>query len=99
MSNFPPQSPNMPNGPVRYEYRVVPFVGNIRSGIFSSEGSDKVAQQLQEAINLHAAQGWEYYHVSEVDVAISTGCLAGLFGVKSGSVTFNQIVFRRQVNF
>lgn len=81
----------------QYQYRVVPFVGQLKSGVFSVENAGKVSQQLQDLINQHAAGGWEFYRIDKVDIQVSAGCLAGLLGAKSGIISFDQVVFRRGV--
>lgn len=39
---------------MRYQYQVVPFMGQIKAG---KGGAQNVAQQLQELINCYAEQG------------------------------------------
>ncbi len=90
-----PQSPAAPSTPKSYEYRVVPFVGMLKSGVFSVENANAVTAQLQEVINQNTTQGWEFYSMNKVDVQINPGCLAALLGSKVTFVTFDQIVFRR----
>jgi hypothetical protein len=99
-SNLPPSSPSSRPSPlvshqVPYQYLAVPFLGNVQRGFFGIQGPDVVSQQLQDMINQYASQGWEYYHIATVYVSISTGCLASLLGIKSGSAEINQVVFRR----
>ena len=98
-----PSVPSIPNSTSsmtahsKYHYLVIPFLGSLQRGVFSSQGADVVSQQLQSLINQHNSQGWEYYHIATVYVAVSTGCLADLLGIKSGSIQINQVMFRRPV--
>jgi hypothetical protein len=77
------------------DYLVIPFIGKIKSGFFSSENAETVSRQLQSLINQYSRQGWEFYSVAKVDIEVTPGCLAGLFGAKTSYVTFDQVVFRR----
>lgn len=77
------------------EYRVVPFIGEIKNGIFVSQDARAVAEQLQDVINEHARRGWEFHGLEKVDVAVTPGCLASLFGATTSVITFDQLVFKR----
>jgi hypothetical protein len=76
-----------------YVYRVVPFIGHIKSG--EKDGAHKVAAQLQQVINEGAGQGWEFYRIDRVQIAVRPGCLASLLGAQTSYIGFDQIVFRR----
>ena len=78
-----------------YEYRVVPFIGQIKRGVFSTENARTVSQQLQNMINKGAQQGWEFYRIDKVGIHASAGCLASLLGAKDTFLDFDQVVFRR----
>ncbi|HHE72344.1 MAG TPA: DUF4177 domain-containing protein, partial [Chloroflexi bacterium] len=56
---------------MRYQYHVVPFMGQIKAG---KEGAQNVAQQLQELINHYAEQGWEFHRIDRVQIAVQPGC-------------------------
>jgi len=77
-----------------YEYRVVPFIGQVKEG--EKDIAQKVAAQLQEIINQEAQQGWEYVSVDRIQIAVKPGCLGGLGGVKVAAIGFDQVVFRKQ---
>ena len=76
----------------QYQYKVVPFIGSIKG----NQGADAVAQQLSNIINQHAANGWEFHQMGDVNIRISPGCLASFFGVRASYIRLDQIVFRRQ---
>ena len=80
---------------MNYKYKVVPFLGQLKRGVVSMDNASKVSEQLQELIDRHAAEGWDFYRIDKVDIQISPGCLAGLFGSKVSFITFDQVVFRR----
>ena len=75
--------------------KVVPFVGTLKSGVFTVENASKVTEQLQALIDQHVGSGWEFYSMEKVNIQISPGCLAALFGAKAAFITFDQVIFRR----
>jgi hypothetical protein len=76
----------------RYQYRVVPFIGSIKSG----QAAGEVAQQLESAINQQVAQGWEFWTFYDGNIQVQTGCIAGLMGAKASYMAYDQLVFRRE---
>jgi hypothetical protein len=64
---------------MRYEYKVIPFMGTVKSG----EGADVAAMQLQHAIAEWVTKGWEFVQLGEVNIEIKPGCLAGFLGHKA----------------
>lgn len=84
---------------MRYEYRVVPFIGKLQSGLFGAVVQDagEVSKQLEAVINQQSSEGWEFVTVNDVNIEIKPGCLSGLFGQKAAYVPFDQIVFRREI--
>jgi len=80
---------------MRYQYHVVPFMGQIKAG---KEGAQNVAQQLQELINHYAEQGWEFHRIDRVQIAVQPGCLASLFGAQTSYIGFDQVIFRQGVS-
>ncbi len=72
-------------------YKVVPFIGRIKS----SQSASEVGGQLQSLINAEASQGWDLDQIQAVNIEIKPGCLAGLFGAKVVYVKFDQVIFRR----
>ena len=77
---------------MRYRYRVIPFIGQSKGSISPSE----VASQLENVISEHAVDGWEFYQLSDVNIEVQPGCLAGLFGAKTQYMRFDQVIFRTE---
>ncbi len=75
-----------------YQYKVVPFIGKIKS----SQSASEVSSQLQSVINENASQGWELDQVQAVNIEVKPGCLAGLFGAKEVYTKFDQVIFRKE---
>ena len=73
-----------------YRYKVVPFIGQSKGNLSASD----VASQLESIIRQHASAGWEFYQLSDVNIEVQPGCLAGLVGAKVQYVRFDQLIFR-----
>jgi hypothetical protein len=82
---------------MKYEYKVISFIGKLKSGLFSVQDAGDVSKQLQAAINEQASQGWEFVTVNDVNIEVKPGCLAGLFGAKTAFIPFDQVVFRKVI--
>lgn len=82
-------------GVIEGDHLVVPFIGRINTGYFSTENAGTVSRQLQSLIDSHSQQGWEFHSIAKVDVEVAPGCLASLFGAKTSYITFDQVIFRR----
>ncbi len=80
-----------------FRYRVVPFIGVVKRGVFSNENAQTVSAQLESVINHHSEQGWEFYSLEKVAIQVNPGCLGLLLGQKVIFVTFDQLVFRQRV--
>jgi hypothetical protein len=77
------------------DYLVIPFIGKIKGGFFSSENAETVSRQLQSLINWYSQKGWEFHSITKVGIEVTHGCLANLFGATTSYITFDQVVFRR----
>ena len=83
---------------MKYEYKVVPFIGKLKSGLFGSvEDAGEVSKQMETVINQYASQGWEFHALNDVNIEIKPGCLGGLFGGKVAYFPLDQLIFRRAV--
>ena len=78
---------------MRYEYKVVPFMGVAKSG----DQADKIATQLQRIINTNAGAGWEFAQLADVRIEIKPGCFSAFFGGDSSYTVFDQIIFKRAI--
>ena len=80
---------------MEYEYRVVPFIG-FTKGKLSPGG---VAAQLESEINRGSEGNWEFYQLKDVNIEVSPGCLGSLLGAKTQYIRYDQIIFRRSLEF
>lgn len=76
------------------QYRAVPF----RAMLESNQGVETAANQLEAAINAHAAKGWTFCSVAQVHALVQPGCLGGLLGHSAVSVAHDYIVFSAPVS-
>jgi hypothetical protein len=74
-----------------YQYKVVPFMGRIRG----SSSANEVSKQLETMINTEARDGWEFCQLGDVNIEVSPGCIASLFGSKASYMQYDQVIFRR----
>lgn len=77
---------------ITYEYKVVPFIGQSKGNLSSND----VAKQLESVIAQHSRAGWEFWQLSDVNIEVQPGCIAGLFGASVQYVRFDQLIFRKK---
>ena len=70
------------------QYKVVPFIANVQTG----QGADVAASQLQDLINRHAQEGWNYLRLENVEIIIHDPGKKGCFGF--GAVPTTQTTTR-----
>lgn len=73
-----------------FRYKVVPFIGRSTGNV----SAFSVAEQLEAEIARHAVAGWEFYQLSDVNIEVQPGCIAGLLGATTQYVRFDQLIFR-----
>jgi hypothetical protein len=78
-----------------YEYKVVPFIGQMKTGLFSNEGPQTASKQLEDVIHRHVGEGWDFVEVSHINILTQPGCIASLFGVRASTLVYDQVIFRR----
>lgn len=75
-----------------YDYRMVQVPPNI--SVRKSTGND-AAMYLQTIASEQAAQGWEFYRVDTIGVAVDPGCLGMLLGQRQALTQYYVVTFRR----
>ena len=53
------------------------------------------AEYIQNEVNMQAQQGWEFYRIDEVTLAVPPGCLAALLGQRETYTRYSVISFRK----
>ena len=71
------------------EFKVVPFRGQLKS----SDSPEKASQQLQDLINAHVKQGWQFHSLGQMHIIVQPGCIAGLLGQTASTIVYDQVIF------
>ncbi len=61
----------------------------------SAHSGDDAARYLQDVVDQHTADGWEFYRVDTLSVAVPPGCLAAFFGAAPAHDQYYVVTFRR----
>lgn len=77
-----------------YTYKMVQVPPNIEVRAKEHRGNEAAAY-LQNVVNTHAADGWEYYRVDTIGVSVKPGCFDALFGKKEVLNHYYVIAFRK----
>jgi len=79
-----------------YQYKMVQVPPNIQVQAKEHKGNE-AATYLQNVVNLHAKDGWEFYRTDNIGVSLQPGCLAGVLGQKESLQVFYVITFRKPI--
>ena len=75
-----------------YEFKMVQLPQNF---VVKKDTGTEIAAHLQNIIFEHSKQGWEFYRIDQVGVAVQPGCMGSLMGVKQTFTYYNIVSFRR----
>jgi hypothetical protein len=95
---IPAVTTSSPRETSKYRYRVVPFIGRIQTGFFSSDNARTVSEQLQNVIDEQASYGWDFYSLEKVNIEVQPGCIGGLLGQSASYITSDQVIFRQAIS-
>ena len=73
-------------------YRVMPFIGKIKS----NQSAVDVSNQLEALVNEGTKEGSQFDQLSNVNIQVKPGCIAGLFGASESYVRFDMVVSKRE---
>ena len=59
--------------------------------------AETVAGYVEQVINQHAKEGWEFFRADTISVTVPPGCLGQLLGSKETTTSYNLLVFRKAV--
>lgn len=76
---------------MQYQFKVVPLMFSMADGPITPETA---ATQMQRTMDHWMSQGWEFYRMESLPVRVRAGCLATIFGRRSRTVYYPQMVFR-----
>ncbi len=76
-----------------FEYKMVQIPPNIAVEMKKHKGNEAAAY-LEGVVNKYAAQGWEFYRIDSIGVALQPGCFGALGGQKEENSQYYVITFR-----
>ena len=76
------------------QYKTV--AGPVGLTIGKNDSYEAAVRQYADIINREAATGWKLDCIQEIPVTKDNGCIAGLSGNASTTVTFNMLVFVKE---
>lgn len=79
---------------MNYEYKMVQTPPNIAVEMKKHKGNEAAAY-LESVVNKYASEGWEFYRVDSIGVALQPGCFAALGGKKEEHNLYYVITFRK----
>lgn len=78
----------------QYEFKMVQLP---QTFVLRQDTGKEIAAYLEKISNDHGAEGWEFYRIDSVGVAVQPGCLAALSGTKQTMTYYNVVTFRRPI--
>lgn len=75
-------------------YHVVPFDPGISEKEANRKGAEAISSRLQQLINHHVQQGWQYEAYESVVTTVNPGCLSMFSGPRT--VYYGVVVFSRE---
>jgi hypothetical protein len=76
------------------QYKTV--AGPVGLTISAKESYTDAVKQYAAVIDREAVGGWKLDCIQQIPVTQQAGCLAGLFGAKATTVSFNMLVFVKE---
>lgn len=63
--------------------------------VLQKDTGKEIAVYLEKLSQDMSAQGWQFYRIDQVGVAVAPGCLGAMSGVKQTMTYYNVVTFRR----
>jgi len=82
----------------QWKYKVVAVprdVAVMRKLFSAKDPGDTAAGYVEQIINQHAQEGWEFFRADTISVTESPGCLGQLLGQKETITFYNLLTFRK----
>ncbi|MCE8028826.1 DUF4177 domain-containing protein [Halomonas daqingensis] len=77
-----------------YTYKMVQVPPNVSVSARGRKGNE-AADYLQEVVNEHATEGWEFQRVDSIGIHVQPGCFS--LGTKAQQELYYVITFRKPV--
>lgn len=75
-----------------YEFKMVQLP---QTFVLKQDTGKEIAAYLEKLAQEHSAQGWEFFRIDQVGVAVSPGCMGALTGAKQTMTYYNVVSFRK----
>lgn len=75
------------------QYKTVPAPKEI---VITGDDFSAAVRAYGDLINKEAVDGWRLHSIETLPVTSKPGCLAGLIGKRSETITFNMLVFEKE---
>lgn len=75
-----------------YEFKMMQLP---QTFVLQKDTGKEIAVYLEKTSREMGVQGWEFYRIDQVGVAVQPGCLGALSGVKQTMTYYNVVTFRR----
>jgi hypothetical protein len=80
------------NAQANYEFKMMQLP---QTFVLKQDTGTEIAAYLEKLSKDMGVDGWEFYRVDSVGVAVQPGCLAALSGTKQTMTYYNVVTFRR----
>ena len=77
---------------INYEFKMVQLP---QTFVLKQDTGKEIAAYLEKLTQEMGAQGWEFYRVDRVEVAVPPGCWGALGGAKAAMSHYSIVSFRR----
>lgn len=64
--------------------------------VLQKDTGKEIAVYLEKLSQDMGTQGWQFYRIDQVGVAVSPGCLGAMTGVKQTMTYYNVVTFRKE---
>ncbi len=76
-----------------YEYKMIQIPRTLQ--VTAKTQDTALASLMQDLVNQHAVDGWEFYRVDSLSVMVPAGCLTALFGARETYTQYSVVCFRK----
>ena len=76
-----------------YDFKMVQLP---QTFVLQKDTGKEIAAYLEKLSQEMSAQGWQFYRVDSVGVAVQPGCAGAMTGVKQTMNYYNVVTFRRE---
>ncbi len=78
-----------------FKYKMVQIPPNITVQMKAHKGNE-AAVYLENVVNKHASDGWEFQRIDSIGVQVQPGCMGATTGGKTENSSYYVITFRKE---